>query len=289
MDRPNSWIRGAALAASLGILLLLVAGVASTPPGGGRGIEVTREGIAATVEPIVRFLYLAILVMAFYRWLVYRDGDGRERKRRRGGPLSIIIVLAVFTSLFFFLLYTGQDEFQTWFGSETEEDEERDKTIGEDETDVEGQTLEVGVEDGVPGEPEPPSTPLAWVVLLGLGVMLLAAFVVSRRPRPPPDTPEFIRAGADPVVEAAMADPADPRGRVFRAYRRVEIAAGLRHKRQPWETVGSHLRRLPDAGGANNRLAGVYNTARFSDQSVGDGTAAAAENDAEAVAREVSE
>src|SRR5690606_16536468 len=86
MDQTGrSRVGAVATAATAGFLVMVVAAGAGFEGIGvpGRFFSLEPGAMAAYVVPLLRFGYLALLVVAFYRWLVTREGRSRGGARRR--------------------------------------------------------------------------------------------------------------------------------------------------------------------------------------------------------------
>ncbi len=272
MDRSGgSRLRPVATAAGAALLVAIVAIGAdlrpATSPGGALAFD--PQAIARVMVPLLRFGYLAVLVAAFYRWLVAREA--RPRRRGGGRPPSL---LATFLALC--LIALGVFVFSSTAG----------------ETPPATTTTLVRAGTGAaprPGQVRPAVVEEPGWVLVALAVTGLAglAAIAARRaggsssPVPSPGSPL-------PAVMPSSRDlpvGGDTRARVFAAYRRVEAAAGARGlARAGHETVASHLQRL-ERPAPGDRLTMAYHAARFSPFEVTEGMAASAESAASELER----
>lgn len=260
-------------------MLVLVAVTATFRSGdtASRFFAADADRVAEVVVPVLRLAYLALLVIAFYRWLVTREGRRYGRLRRRPPSLLATFLALVLLAVGMFVFMVAVDE-RTAVTSTTSFPREGSGSV--------------------PGASPLPTVPdLAqpgWGMVL-LAVVGLAAIVfmtVDRRRQTPAITapvtsPAPVATGPGHDVTTEMGEPGSPRQRVFVAYRRVEEAAeatGLARARD--ETVAAHLRRLspPDA---TRRLVSLYHRARFSPHVIDQSGAAEAEAAGSDVEREL--
>lgn len=279
MDQTGgSRVRALAAAAGAGFLVMVVAAGAGFDDVGvpGRFFSFEAEAVAGFVVPLLRFAYLALLVVAFYRWLVTREG--RRRGRARRGPPSMLatfLALVLLTGgIFLFMATVDRSPVATTITSFPEA---------------------VGSDPSVPALPDTEAPPLAddpgWgLVMLALAGLVGAVFLVVHRSR----SHEGVVAGSGslPGTEyaagpgAAVPTPDTTRARVYAAYRRVEEVSGRSGKaRARHETVATHLRRLTPLEPSRS-LTLAYHQARFSPLEVTEETAVAAEEAAAALTRE---
>lgn len=273
----GSRVRALAAAAGAGFLVMVVAAGAGFENVGvpGRFISLETEAVAGYVVPLLRFAYLALLVVAFYRWLVTREG--RRRGRARRGPPSI---LATFFAL---VLLTGG----TFLFMATVDRSPVASTVTSF-PEVTGSHQSVPV----PTDSPPLAGDPGWgLILLALAGLAGAVFLAVHRTRPygvaegHSETAPGLDGSTGVRAPVPSSDPT--RARVYRAYQRVEEASGLRGRaRAPHETVATHLRRMQPPEPSRS-LTQAYHRARFSPLAVTEETADSAEKAAEALAREL--
>lgn len=276
MDQTGrSRVGAVATAATAGFLVMVVAAGAGFEGIGvsGRFFSLEPGAMAAYVVPLLRFGYLALLVVAFYRWLVTREGRSRGGARRRPPSfLATFLALVLLAGGIFLFMATvdrtGVPSTSTSFPPNT------------------GFDQSVPVADGVAPLVGEPGWGLFVLAIAGLaGAILL---VVQRYGRS--DGTTASARSAVPTVgpvgpSEGAAGPGDARNRVYAAYRRVEEAAqrsGM--ARAVYETVAAHLRRLHPSDPAR-LLTLAYHRARFSPLEVTEETAV----DAEEAARVLTE
>lgn len=273
----GSRVRALAATAGAGLLVMVVAAGAGFEDVGvpGSFFSVEAEAVAGYVVPLLRFAYLALLVVAFYRWLVTREGRRRGRARRR--PPSIFatfLALVLLTGgIFLFMVTVDRSPVATTVTSFPE---------------VTGSDQSVPVSAVAPPLADDPGWGMIALALAGLAG---AVFLAVHRSRP--SGAVGVHSGAAPGLDGstgvrAEVPPSDPtRARVYGAYQRVEDASELGGKgRAPYETVATHLRRLAPPEPSRS-LTQAYHRARFSLLDVTEETAVSAEEAAEALAREL--
>lgn len=274
-----SRFRAVAAASGLGLMLVLVAVTATFRRGdtATRFFAADAERVAEVVVPVLRLAYLALLVVAFYRWLVTREGRRYGRLRRRPPSLLATFLALVLLAVGLFLFMVAVDD-RTAVTTTTSFPREATGSVPE----------------SLPLPAAPDLAQPGWGIVL-LAVVGLAAIVfltVDRRRQTPAVTapvapPARAAAGTDHDMMTGMGEPGSPRQRVFGAYRRVEEAAGEKGlARARDETVAAHLRRLspPDA---TRRLVSLYHRARFSPHVITPDGAAEAEAAGADVEREL--
>ncbi|HSJ35430.1 MAG TPA: DUF4129 domain-containing protein [Acidimicrobiia bacterium] len=278
MDHTGrSRVGAVATAATAGFLVMVVAAGAGFEGIGvpGRFFSLEPGAVAAYVVPMLRFGYLVLLVVAFYRWLVTREGRSRRGAQRRPPSFlaTFLALVLVAGGIFLFMATvdrTGVPSTSTSFPPNS------------------GLDQSVPVADGVAPLVGEPGWGLVVLALAGLaGAILL---VVQRYGRS--DGAAVSARSAVPTVGSVgpsegAAVPGGARSRVYAAYRRVEDAAqrsGM--ARAIYETVAAHLRRLhpPDPA---RLLTVAYHRARFSPLEVTEETAVSAEEAARALTEDM--
>lgn len=273
----GSRVRALAAAVGAGLLVMAVAAGAGFEDVGdpGRFFSLETEAVAGYVVPLLRFAYLALLVVAFYRWLVTREGRRRGRARHRPpSMLATFLALVLLTGgIFLFMVTVDRSPVATTVTSFPE---------------VAGSDASVPVSTVAPPLADDPGWGLIALALAGLAG---AVFLAVHRSRP--FGAAEVHSGTAPGLDGSTlvreaVPPADPtRARIYGAYRRVEDASGLHGKaRAPHETVATHLRRLAPPEPSRS-LTRAYHRARFSPLDVTEETAASAEEAAEVLAREL--
>jgi hypothetical protein len=278
MDQTGgSRVRAVAAAAGAGFLVMVVAAGAGFDDVGvpGRFFSFDAEAMAGYVVPLLRFAYLALLVVAFYRWLVTREGRRRGRARRRPPSfLATFLALVLLTGgIFLFMATVDRSPVATTTTSFPE---------------VAGSDQSVPAPNAAPPLADDPGWGL---VLLALAGLAGAAFLAVHRSRPPAGV--AVRSGTRPRpvrptgVGKAVPISDTTRARVYDAYRQVEETARRSGKeRATYETVATHLRRLTPSAPSRS-LTQAYHRARFSPLEVTEETAVTAEEAAGALTREL--
>lgn len=278
MDQTGrSRVGAVATAATAGFLVMVVAAGSGFEGIGvpGRFFSLEAEAMAAYLVPLLRFAYLALLAVAFYRWLVTREGRPRGRARRRPPSfLATFLALVLLAGGIFLFMATvdrsGVPSTSTSFPPNS------------------GLDQPVPAAEGVAplaGEP-------GWgLVVLALAGLAGAIFLVVQRYERPEATAVSSRSPVPPVDSVRARDGAavsgDARARVYAAYRRVEeFARRSGMARAIYETVAAHLRRLDPADPAR-LLTLAYHRARFSPLEVTEETADTAEEAARMLTKEL--
>lgn len=249
-----AWLAGA----GVGLLLLVVAAVATDVPGRrppSRLFSLDVRALAEMSAPVIRLVLLMLAVGAFYWWLYTRSPSRRSRgRRRRVSPLAVLLALVIVAAFSLLVLPELLDTEATTSPSTSMLGTPTPGTPAP----AEGGESSTAVDDPGFG---------VWV-LIALAIGAAGYAYLSRRRNVGPIPAPSRRREEAPVTPPS--EPAtDPSGRVFAAYLRVQEAAQLRHVgRSPAETVGSHLGRLGGIteSGPADELAEIYHRARFSNR-----------------------